>query len=75
MCISILISHLSISYLALTSLYSQWVSVGFGLSSPQRDVMQCILGEIRCYRKTLKYYLLFRIKFRFVIPNNIKYNG
>ena len=50
---------------------SRWFQWGFGLSSPQRDVMQCIVGERRIIAKK---YLLFRIILRFVTPNNIKYN-
>ena len=48
----------------------------FSTVTPLRDVMQCIMGEIRFNRKPLKKYLLFRMILLFVIPNNkYKYNG
>ena len=70
LCIYLLLIYLlSLSY----SLLSMGLE-GLRLSSPYRDVMQRLPGEIRSYRKPLQYDPLFRIKFRFVIPNHIKYN-
>ena len=70
LCIYLLLIYLlSLSY----SLLSMGLE-GLRLSSPYRDVMQRFPGEMRSYRKPLQYDPLFRIKFRFVIPNNIKYN-
>ena len=70
LCIYLLLIYLlSLSY----SLLSMGLE-GLRLSSPYRDVMQRLPGEMRSYRKPLQYDPLFRIKFRFVIPNNIKYN-
>ena len=51
------------------------LKAGFGIFSPQRDVMECIVAERRILANRCKILPTFSIIFRFVIPNNIKYNG